>query len=369
MRTEDMKPSNFYLITLIAIVVILVSACGSTSSIAQAPATKAPLPNALTSIKTNMPPHLDGSGDDLVWQIAPARVLDVTTSGIKPYQVTLKSAYDAGNIYILVQYPDNSKEVMRAPWVFNSEKKTWERLDDGVGDEDEFGFYWNVNVPDYQVEGCKGLCHDQDPNDKRMYTPKGTWVDIWTFNGARSAPMGWMRDMRQTDNPNASASGGFVEDEGSTTNPGYIDNLQTINGMDLPMYWKPYSGVGGIITGDQIFLLQSEIDAGFARKIVSEDANGNLVDEDGNTVPYYARVPGRILSAPSGPSWNDIKAEGAWLNGVWTVELSRKLNTGHSDDIQFDLNKDYYFDIYFKTRMPGEIDRQTLYVSKFSFAK
>jgi hypothetical protein len=184
--------------------------------------------------------------------------------------------------------------------------------------------------------------------------------------------MGWMRDMRLTDtvsNPDPEQSGGFVEDEGYKTNSGHADNVQLYGQLEIPAYWKPYSGASGVVVGDALYLLQSEIDAGDAKKIVAVDANGILTDEAGNQVPAFARIPGRILSAPAGPSWNDIKARGAWLNGVWTVEVAHKLNTGHADDIQFDTAKAYYFDIYFKTRQAGEVDRQTLEVSKFVFAK
>ena len=358
------------LFSLLALTVLSLAACASSNTQVVAPPTAQASPATLTSIKVALAPHLDGSGDDLAWQVAPARVLDATANGIKPFQVTVKSAYDAEKVYFLMQYPDYNKDVIRAPWAYNAEKQAWERQDDSFGDEDESGFYWNVNVPNYQVKGCADLCHDQDPNNKKMYTPKGTWVDIWQFNGARSLPMGWGRDMRLTDNPDADPSGGFVKDEGySDANSGHVDNVQTLNGVDVPLYWKPFSGVGGVSVGDAVFLLQSEIDAGYAKKIVSVGPNGTLTDETGATVPLFARIPGRILSAPAGPSWSDIQAVGNWQNGVWTIEFARKLNTGHADDVQFDLAKEYYFDIYIKTRQTGEVDRQTVSVSKFVFGK
>jgi hypothetical protein len=361
-----MKLNYKYIVVLLVLSVIL-SACSSPG--VKKPSVAAAQPDALTSIRVDFPPILDGSDGDLAWQVAPARVLDATVNGIKPFQMTLKSVYDAQNIYILVQYPDMNMDVIRSPWAYNAEKKAWERQDDSFGDEDEFGFYWNVNVPNYQVNGCKDFCHDQDPNNKQMYTSQGTWLDIWQFNGARSAPMGWARDQRLTDNPDADPAGGFVKDAGFETNSGHDDNVQTLDGKDVPLYWKPYSGVGGISVGDALYLLKSEIEAGYAKKIVSVDENGTLTDETGAVVPITARIPGRILSAPAGPSWNDIQARGQWINGVWTVELARKLNTGHDDDIQFDINSTYYFDIYLKTRQTGEIDRQTVPVSKFVFAK
>lgn len=75
------------------------------------------------------------------------------------------------------------------------------------------------------------------------------------------------------------------------------------------------------------------------------------------------------LSAPSGPSWNDIAARGEWRNGLWTVELSRKLNTGHNEDVQFDVTKECYFAMYIKTRQPGEAAHAQVPTTKFVFAR
>jgi hypothetical protein len=41
----------------------------------------------------------------------------------------------------------------------------------------------------------------------------------------------------------------------------------------------------------------------------------------------------------------DIKAKGVWKDGQWTIEFGRALNTGSSDDIQFDLKQSYQFGI------------------------
>lgn len=37
----------------------------------------------------------------------------------------------------------------------------------------------------------------------------------------------------------------------------------------------------------------------------------------------------------------DIRAKGEWAKGRWTVEMERRLNTGHSDDVRFDLSEGY----------------------------
>jgi len=49
-------------------------------------------------------------------------------------------------------------------------------------------------------------------------------------------------------------------------------------------------------------------------------------------------------SMPEG-SRADVIAKGQWKNGNWTIEFERKLDTGHSDDVQFDLSKKYLFGV------------------------
>jgi len=49
-------------------------------------------------------------------------------------------------------------------------------------------------------------------------------------------------------------------------------------------------------------------------------------------------------SMPEG-SRADVIAKGQWKNGNWTIEFERKLDTGHSDDVQFDLSKEYLFGV------------------------
>lgn len=44
-------------------------------------------------------------------------------------------------------------------------------------------------------------------------------------------------------------------------------------------------------------------------------------------------------SIPEG-SRADVIAKGKWQGGYWTIEFERKLDTGHNDDVKFDLSRD-----------------------------
>lgn len=41
----------------------------------------------------------------------------------------------------------------------------------------------------------------------------------------------------------------------------------------------------------------------------------------------------------------DIKAKGFWDEGAWTIEFQRDLDTGHTDDVQFNLTSSYFFGV------------------------
>lgn len=50
------------------------------------------------------------------------------------------------------------------------------------------------------------------------------------------------------------------------------------------------------------------------------------------------------IQHPSG-SRADIKAKGMWREGRWTIEFGRKLKTGHRDDVQFTIDRQYEFGV------------------------
>lgn len=50
-------------------------------------------------------------------------------------------------------------------------------------------------------------------------------------------------------------------------------------------------------------------------------------------------MPKYVLNKDASGSIADIKAKGVWKNGMWTLELKRKLNTSHGDDAVFRIGK------------------------------
>jgi hypothetical protein len=52
------------------------------------------------------------------------------------------------------------------------------------------------------------------------------------------------------------------------------------------------------------------------------------------------QMPKYILNNAASGSIADVKAGSLWQNGYWQLELARKLDTGHTDDVAFAVGKD-----------------------------
>lgn len=59
------------------------------------------------------------------------------------------------------------------------------------------------------------------------------------------------------------------------------------------------------------------------------------IDNIGDTIPRY--LPNKEAKG----SVADIKSAAVWADNTWTLELSRKLNTGHDDDVALKKGASY----------------------------
>ncbi len=74
---------------------------------------------------------------------------------------------------------------------------------------------------------------------------------------------------------------------------------------------------------------------------IDDQSKPHAIIKEQNAVPYDANagwkegdvLPGRLLTTSvEGSAGDNTSAEGTWKDGVWTVEFTRKLNTGHPED-------------------------------------
>jgi hypothetical protein len=189
--------------------------------------------------------------------------------------VFIKSIHTDDTIYFSVMYKDQAESLFHKPWLWSKESGKYE---EGAHREDTFVFKWNM------MEKNVNLSNFSDDN----YT-----ADVWYWKANRTNPAGYADDKRQ-----------ILSDA-----PSQESELKESS------------------TG-KIRYLSRKSDAGKAAYTEMKEPPAEMIS------PLFDRYPPKT---PEG-SRADVQAKGVWKNGFWLIEFSRKLNTGHDDDVQFSLN-------------------------------
>ena len=88
-----------------------------------------------------------------------------------------------------------------------------------------------------------------------------------------------------------------------------------------------------IILGKKIFYLSRPGDEGQSsyKSLIPTEKTNQEIDSYAHRSPTLSRA--------------DVKAKGVHKDGMWTIEFSRALNTGHFDDIKFERKNSYKFGV------------------------
>lgn len=179
----------------------------------------------LISLKVTTAPTMDGT-IDAIWNNATK--LDVTPIVPDPgnnlfsgyighkYPSTLRSMYDANNIYFLLEVTDPTQSINVSPWFFNpalniANKTGWAKepssktmdvngalLREGFG-EDKIAFLWNINnsTVKFTSQTCYSSCHIFTPYMDYSVTPAvmkaNTSGNHYTNGSSEKIDMWWGR--------------------------------------------------------------------------------------------------------------------------------------------------------------------------------
>ncbi len=222
-------------------------------------------------------PILDGSGAERIWTRAPILSLELATSS--PTQdpsspgvrLALRAIYTDTDIYLLAEWPDNTRNPLHQPWTFRIDQRDYT-----VGDqlEDRISFLFPINGP-FQ------------PNQKP--TQPSSW-DIWTWGCGSTQTSGYALDQIHQITPTHPAG----------------NRAQSITLADGSTLWT-----------------QRSSDQGRSVHRISKKP----VDYLGDTVPRY------FASKPSG-SGADVEAIGSWEAKEWTTRIRNDhKNASNSQEI------------------------------------
>jgi hypothetical protein len=287
----------------------------------------------LVSKKVSAAPRLDGTMKDL-WK--EARPLTVRAAGGRNFPagataVTLRSLHTNGMVYFLIQWKDETHSARRNPWQKQPDG-SWKQLkdphsageDDNVYYEDKMAIIWNISSPEFATKGCLSVCHvgEGKPYGNKYTRNTGERLDMWHWKSVRTGPVDQIDDQYVDDtryDEQKSPQAGRHGDP--NTGGGYVAN-DTAEGT------RPKFALPGNKPAPPYWILDRE-------KEDLDDSKYKVGDE----------VPG-VVVAPFKGDRGDVAAHGSWKDGVWTVELARRLTTGSEFDVQFDqLEKEYAFGV------------------------
>lgn len=248
---------------------------GPASTATVAPAEPAPAPSGLVSVRVDVAPALDGAIDDAAW--ARATPIDVVTRRVLSPEpgagvtVSLRSVHTASHMYIAASWADETESVSHKSWVWNA---TAGKYEEGTDREDMFSLAFELSGP---------FTGD-------MLSPVDAVWDLWHWKAFRTNPHGYAMDKTHRYS--------------RAQPPGKANSHPARDGSSI---W-------------------------IARP---EDA-GDTVERKrpAPTSREAERVPQYLARTPSG-SAADVRAKGMWREGRWTLELERRLDTGHPDDTPF----------------------------------
>lgn len=357
-----------FILSLVVLASMTLAACAPAATPTAAPteapivATEPPAPTepsvpawvapegALVAYPADSTPVLDGIADDAVWGTAAELVIPVS-GGFNNFSVdaSLKSVYDAENVYFVLTYADPTESFFRSPWQ-KQEDGSWKQLkdpNDKGGDnnsvyEDKFAMIWSINnsIKNFETTGCFVACHAGENSDIKPYGNKytsseGELGDIWHWKSIRNVGqlddqyLDWtMFDAEKAKEAgrksDAKDSGGYADNFATMVDPN--DATKTVADKSKPGFTSPNidmttAAPGYILDSEKVALDQAALDA----------------------LPVGSYIPAIIKSAIVGDR-GDVSAAWNWDNGVWTIEFSRKLVTASETDVEFsDLAGTYYF--------------------------
>lgn len=314
----------------------------------------------LTAIPVGYAPLLDGVASEDYWAKAP--VLEIATEGGGKWKaanksetsVRMRAVYTKDSMHLLLQWKDPSYSIDRQRWGFDG--KIWSKadqvpLDKGGANtlyEDKLALLWVINAPSVVEAGDFWPLYVA-PDDAAKYgynrpvkaAPKGETLDMWHWKLVRNG----FTIPAQVDDQyvDSSLDAKTFTEAGRKSDPqpadqpgGYYNNDKEFTAPDGtkvkgPKYYVPGNNNVYIITQDMI-------DRGQAKEIADYPALMSL--------PAGTALPG-VVGRPHTGSRGDILGKATWRNGEYTLEISRKLNTGDAEhDVIFgDLSKRYYFGI------------------------
>jgi hypothetical protein len=219
------------------------------------------------------PPAVDGQAEAL-WEKAAALTVTVRKT-LRPDQsrsVRLRALHCRDTIYVLAQWPDATRSDMRDPYVWNNAKQAYER----------------TKKPDDQFALEFPLRGDFDVN--MLAAGRNYAADVWHWKAGRGNPVGWVDDKRHA-----------------------ISTTPTPKAQEYKLGERAVVYVARLMDAGTAAYREVPTPAAFRAETVDS---------------YEPCEPADSLA--------DVRGKGVHDGQGWTLEMTRRFNTGHDDDTVLD---------------------------------
>ena len=308
--------------------------------------------------------------------------------------VTMRSLYDADNLYLLVEWSCSQKNVASSPWYFNPAKKVWaQEASTPVYDvngvqtrapfiQDQFVIMFNVahSCFDFNSQTCYAACNVNTPVSY-LDTVTGNIITVPVYggvmhtNGPSEKLDCWRARMLQVVNANQ-ANDVFIDWGNGAINVNEVHsdpetapflggtNRQSLklNGNGGKVNVPRWVNLNGTYSNGAI-LATDTVNCKYIIKVDSSgvlhyaDARGGVETGtiDPNTDTGYQQagsgdgpkcIPGSVVGLYTG-SRADVSANVFWTGSGWKLMLKRALNTNDTkaQDVDFSSLEDKLFGI------------------------
>lgn len=313
----------------------------------------------LSVMETSSPPELDGVAGEALWAKADD-VKVVTTRGENlpggAVEVTVKAAHDGTYFYGLLQWPDSTRSQKHLPLVKTETGWIVQQTEYGINDEDvyyedKFGVMLSDRgriAGNHSIHmGAQPLDGKPGPSGNRglHYTTDGSIVDVWHWKSVRTGNdvMGQIDD---------NYFGAPMEPKGNGRyTGGYSKDPKESGGYE--MNWESYSDT---VIVPKYLPADPKLLATFQTLDMSPQASDPMPVylKKSEVIPYDAALdtasaypigtvmPAVIVDRAMTGDRGDVQAVSKWEDGIWTIEIKRKLDTGSEYDIAFSKDRPTY---------------------------
>jgi hypothetical protein len=272
-------------------------------------------------------PTIDGQVDDEAWSRAEEIKVPLAYGPVK--EATLKAVYTEKEVFLLVSWPDPTKDDLHHPWVWDAEQG---RYVEGPQVEDQLLVSFEA--------GC-----DWTPSLLSGYTYD---LDSWRWLAARTNPLGQAIDTNGHTRKNSRAH--HVKYKVRGTKPTWQLKFDGHGPGFLTKPWQELTRWYRLEPIPSEVWIRNDADDGFnPPPFVKRRQAPTMNAEPQHALPAPGPRPAYAAPAPPPvvPQYEPVKltgdagevaAHGRWVDGRWTVEFRRALVTPsrYGTDMVFD---------------------------------